>query len=283
MILRLDQKEHVPLIYRYPKCKGIALVDKYLHDLTPFRKMYVIDTLEDWERVEKEFPINMMSVRCDCPSGFNPKLPHGQTFERNRVKDYIKEVKSIDKNAVIILEDMIEGRNERIHSRGGAVIDIEIGNNIKIEYVGQGFDARELCANLASHEAWSILWEKVLILDDFSKLKYRIYKVTPERYWIQRNERIKFLNKAYPNQKEEILKSIPEEYGEIKDWIFRDIVEQIIIPLYIKKEELRRNGLNSFCVEVNIANDLNEYDILVPMEIQLRKRFINIDRSNAER
>ena len=55
MILNLSQKEHVPLINMYKKCKGIALVDKYLPQLTPLNKMYVINSLEDWEKLKVNF------------------------------------------------------------------------------------------------------------------------------------------------------------------------------------------------------------------------------------
>lgn len=65
MILDIDKKEHIPMINRYKKCKGIALVNKYLPQLTPLNKMYVINSLEDWEKVENEFPLEMMTVRCD--------------------------------------------------------------------------------------------------------------------------------------------------------------------------------------------------------------------------
>jgi hypothetical protein len=105
MILDLSIKEHIPLINMYKKCKGIALVDKYLPQLTPLNKMYVIDSLEDWEQVESEFPITMMTARCDCPKGVNGKLPSGQTFNRDRVRGYIQEVKSAVPNAVIILHE----------------------------------------------------------------------------------------------------------------------------------------------------------------------------------
>ena len=73
-----------------------------------------VDSLEDWEQVESEFPVTMMTARCDCPKGVNGKLPSGQTFNRDRVKGYIQEVKSAVPNAVIILQDMKEGTNERI-------------------------------------------------------------------------------------------------------------------------------------------------------------------------
>ncbi len=77
MILDLSKKEHVPLINQYKKCKGISLVEKYLPELSPLNKMYVINSEEDWEKVKDEFPINMMTVRCDSPRGIEGKLPEG--------------------------------------------------------------------------------------------------------------------------------------------------------------------------------------------------------------
>ena len=40
MILDLNNKQHIPLINMYRKCKGIALIDKYLPELTPINKIY---------------------------------------------------------------------------------------------------------------------------------------------------------------------------------------------------------------------------------------------------
>ena len=86
MILDLKKKEHELMINKYKKCNGIVLVDKYLPELSPLNKMYVIDSVDDWEKVENEFPVHMMTVRCDSPKGVNGKLPSGQTFDRNRVR-----------------------------------------------------------------------------------------------------------------------------------------------------------------------------------------------------
>ena len=62
MILDLSKKEHIPLIR---KCRVIQLANQYLPHLNPLNKMYVIDSLEDWEKVKIEFPTEMMTVRCD--------------------------------------------------------------------------------------------------------------------------------------------------------------------------------------------------------------------------
>lgn len=269
MILDLNKKEHLPMINTYKKCKGIALVDKYLPKLSPLNKMYVINSMEDWEKVENEFPIQMMTARCDCPKGINGKLPNGQTFNRDRVRGYIKEVKSAVPDAVIILEDMKSGSNERIHTQGGVNLDIQIGDHVYMDYVGPGFDCRELCIGKAVHEAWNIPWEEVPFMKDSAIQKYKTMEVSQREYIETAKERALFLIKAFPDRKDEILETIPKRYNGISRQIFRDVREQVIFPVWLQHEQLSKDGLRSFGVEVNIVED----GTLVPMEIQVPDRF----------
>lgn len=279
MILDLSKKEHLPMINMYKKCKGIALVDKYLPKLSPLNKMYVINSLEDWEKVEHEFPVQMMTARCDCPKGVNGKLPNGQTFNRDRVRGYIEEVKSAVPDAVIILEDMKSGSNERIHTQGGVNLDIQIGDHVYIDYVGPGFDCRELCTGKAAHETWNIPWNEVPFLKDSAITKYKTSEISQEEYVETAKERILFLIKAFPDRKEEILQTMPKRYNGISRQIFRDVREQVIFPLWLQHEQLLRDGLGSFGVEVNVVEDGS----LVPMEIEVPDRFKNKDKNGQER
>ena len=279
MILDLSKKEHLPMINMYKKCKGIALVDKYLPKLSPLNKMYVINSLEDWEKVEHEFPVQMMTARCDCPKGVNGKLPNGQTFNRDRVRGYIEEVKSAVSDAVIILEDMKSGSNERIHTQGGVNLDIQIGDHVYIDYVGPGFDCRELCTGKAAHETWNIPWNEVPFLKDSEITKYKTSEISQEEYVETAKERILFLIKAFPDRKEEILQTMPKRYNGISRQIFRDVREQVIFPLWLQHEQLLRDGLGSFGVEVNVVED----GTLVPMEIEVPDRFKNKDKNGQER
>lgn len=277
MILDLNRKEHLPMINTYKKCKGIALVDKYLPKLSPLNKMYVINSMEDWEKVENEFPIQMMTARCDCPKGINGKLPNGQTFNRDRVRGYIEEVKSAVPDAVIILEDMKSGSNERIHTQGGVNLDIQIGDHVYMDYVGPGFDCRELCIGKAVHETWNIPWEEVPFMKDSAIQKYKTMEVSQREYIETAKERALFLIKAFPDRKDEILETIPKRYNGISRQIFRDVREQVIFPLWLQHEQLSKDGLRSFGVEVNIVED----GTLVPMEIQVPDRFK--EKENQER
>ena len=279
MILDLSKKQHIPLINMYKKCKGIALIDKYLPQLNPLNKMYVIDSLKDWEQVESEFPITMMTVRCDCPRGVNGKLPSGQTFNRDRVKGYIQEVKSAVPNAVIILQDMKKGTNERIHTQGAVCLDVKIGDYVYMDYVGQSFDCREMCLGKATHESWNIPWNEVPFMKDSAITKYKISQISQEEYVETAKERVAFLIKAFPDRIDEIFDTMPKRYKGISTQAFRNVRDQVIFPLWMEHVQLLRDGLCSFGVEVNIVED----GTLVPMEIQVPERFKEKDINFYER
>ena len=81
------------------------------------------------------------------------------------------------------------------------------------------------------------------------------------------------------NRKEEILQTMPKRYNGISRQIFRDVREQVIFPLWLQHEQLLRDGLGSFGVEVNVV----ENGTLVPMEIEVPDRFKNKDKNGQER
>lgn len=277
MILDISKKEHMPMINMYKKCKGVSLVDKYLPDLSPLNKMYVINSEEEWEQVKDEFPINMMTVRCDSPRGMDGKLPEGQTFHRDRVNQYIREVKKLVPDAVIILEDLKEGTNERIHTKGGINLDIKIGDYVYIDYAGPCFDCGILCRGKGSHESWCIPWKEVPFMKDSAVKKHKKAEINTTKYIETVKARIKFLLNAYPNEKDEIFATMPRRYTSIDINIFRDLRDKVIFPLYIKHEELLRDGMKHFGVELNVLQD----GTLVPFEISVPDRFK--EKENPER
>ncbi len=211
--------------------------------------MYVISFEEEWEQVKDDFPINMMTVRCDSPRGVDGKLPEGQTFHRDRVNPYIREVKKLVPDAVIILEDLKEGTN--------------------IDYADPSFDCGILCRGKGSHESWDIPWKEVPFMKDSAVKKYKKAEINTTQYIETVKARIRFLLNAYPNKKDEIFATMPKSYNSIDINIFRDLRDKVIFPLYIKHEELLRNGMNHFGVELNVLQD----GTLVPFEISVPDRF----------
>ena len=253
MILDLDKKEHIPLIRRYPKCRGIQLANEYLPHLNPLKKMYVIDSLEDWEKVKNEFPTEMMTVRCDCSRGVEAKLPGGQTFSRNQVEAYITKVKTIVPNAVIMLEDMKPGTNERIHSSGAVCLDIRIGDCIYMDYVGPSFDCGDITKGKSAHASWVIPWNDAPFLKSSTIRKYLVSEIPQDAYEEVAEKRTETLISWYPEQQEEIKTTVPKIAPRMPSWLFGDIAEKVIFPLYLQHEKLSRDGFRNFGLELNIT------------------------------
>lgn len=311
MILDSRKKEHIPLMSRYKKVKGIMNIFKYLPDLNPNDKLYVIESEQDWEKIKYEFPVDKVTARCDSLIGVNGKLPDGQTFSRDNVKGYIQIVKSAVPDGVVILQQMKPGYSERLHTQGGVNIDSEIGEYIRLEYVGPSFDCRELCKGKAVHESWYIPWEEVPFLREPSMGKYRVGGLIPQdAYLATRDERCTFLLgtfakeylkkhynldnvsqsdikqllqsgrqdfiEAYAAKKQEILGVMPESYNGIRRQILRDVISQVIFPLYDQRLSLYSNGLRHFGVELNVI----ENGTLVPLELSTGERFIQKGKDN---
>lgn len=269
MILDFSKKENVTLLNKYKKCRGIILVDRYLPELTPFNKVFIIDSLEDWKKVENQFPRDMITVRCDCPRGIEGKLPEGRTFSRDRVNEYIEEVKSKVPDGVIILEDMKQGTNERLHTKGGINLDIRINEQISIDYAGPSFDCGALTRNNSAHQTWNIPWEDVPFLKDFAINKYKIWQITQDRYVETAKKRIKFLLKENPQNSEEIFETMPKRFSGMEIQVFRDMRDKVIFPLWLQHNRLLHDGLKHFGVEINVVEDGR----MVPMEITVPERF----------
>ena len=63
---------------------------------------------------------------------------------------------------------------------------------------------------------------------------------------------------------------MPNGYKGVKRQILRDVIDQVIFPLYDQRETLARNGLKHFGVEMNVIQD----GTLVPLELSIGARFI---------
>lgn len=95
------------------------------------------------------------------------------------------------------------------------------------------------------------------------------FEINQREYIETAKERMLFLIKAFPDRKDEILETMPKRYNGINRQIFRDVRENVIFPLWLKHEQLSRDGLSSFGVEINVVED----GTLVPMEIDVPERF----------
>lgn len=151
--------------------------------------------------------------------------------------------------------------------------------------------------------AWCIPWDEVPFLKESSIGKYKIGEISQAGYKASAEERCSFLMgtflkeyligkhkidsmsqvdsnlspqdkqalfEAYVTKKKQILAVMPNGYKGVKRQILRDVIDQVIFPLYDQREMLARNGLKHFGVEMNVIQD----GTLVPLELSIGARFI---------
>ena len=91
----------------------------------------------------------------------------------------------------------------------------------------------------ACHETYVIPWEDILFLDDNNRSHYRIKVIGENEYGELRNARVKDLIRQGISR-EKIEEVLPYKYDGMKNDYFRQVVNQIILPMYDSKD-LQRN------------------------------------------
>ena len=97
---------------------------------------------------------------------------------------------------------------------------------------------------------------------------YEMHNQSDEEYISSARRRLQHLiNIGY--KKEDIKGKIPKNYYPMPVSIKEMLLDEIILPLYMKKEELIKDGLKSFGVQGMIINGK-----LFPIEFNRQERFV---------
>ena len=144
------------------------------------------------------------------------------------VPQMIEEMKRQNPNSALLITKTKNKQIPRYEDDGGFAVLFDKDKNVIIELVGKGFDGRELTHGKTVHESYTIPWGKILYIKDKSNL--------------------------VKDDKKVLEKKIPKTYKPVENEIIKQIIEDIIFELYIKKEELSKDGLNYFLVQGNIIN-----------------------------
>lgn len=251
-------------IMKYPKCEGIINIDKYFPKLNPFKKLYIIEQEEDWDFIKDNFS-NRVVLRVDNKNQISSIS--AQIYDKDRVKEFIKKVKKENSNNIIICAEVLKESSERINNLGAFNILGMVGDVIYVDYVGPCFDCREINKGKATHQTWTIPWEDIPFLNDNNINKYQTSIISHYAYLETAKERIKFLSKAYPERISEIKKAMPKQYNGIDKYLLKQIMTQIVLEFWMKKNFLISDGLRDFCAEFNVVKGPQ----IIPIEISKQK------------
>lgn len=262
---------------KYGRAKGTILLQKYLPKITPFIDVKLLENVEQWEQIKGSYD-ERTSFRPDSLIGDKIVRLEGSDGMLHSIPKMFEEMKQQNPNSALLLLKTKEKQLPRYQSDGGFNVIFNMGQNIIIEFVGKGFDGRELTHGIAIHEKYQIPWERTLFIKDKKDLiKENIvgkFCVSEKHYKAQRKERIGFLIERCHYSEELLEESIPNTFTPMNSEILHQILDDVIFELYKQKNTLLLDGLTSFGVQGNIIDGKIE-----PWEIFRAERVIekNID------
>ena len=241
---RITNEKDIPNLLKYHRAKDMVNIKKFFPDLSPVDDLAVIldeedylknkDQIKDLTNIRNGNPITEPCMKSIPVKDLNP----------DPIK-VLKEIKKENKNGVLILFHLDTEPTERYEREAGISVGISLGNKIYIDAVGKGFDGREVLKGISCHERYSINWNDIRTINIDNFKDYQTYMTNKEDYEKSRIERIEYLTTC--GIKKDILEeNIPKEYHPIPDFIWLDIIRNIIKQLEKEEDYLRREGFLEF-------------------------------------
>lgn len=260
---------------KFGRAKGTALLQKYLPKISPFTDIRLVEDIEQWEKIKDNYD-EQTFFRPDSLIGDKIVRLDGSDGMLHSVPQMIEEMKQQNPRSALLLMKTKGKQIPRYEDDGGFNVLFTLGQNVVIEFVGKGFDGRELTHGKAVHERYQIPWERILFFEDKEDLirerECGKYYVNQKDYEAHREERIHFLMKRCHYSREMLEENIPCNFVPMSDEILQQVLDDIILELYGQVNRLVSDGLTTFAVQGNIINGKLE-----PWEIFRAERLIEKD------
>ncbi len=245
-MLLYNKKEDRIKMNNYYRTSDMIKLLKYFPDLSPIENLTVIESEKDFED-NKDYINTLKNNRVDT---LKTKINSMNSDNKGIGESFIeifKSIKSKDEDAVLVLFNTMNEPSERYQRYAGISIGVELGEYVKIDAVGKGFDGREVSKNMYTHERYDIPWFELrnITIENFKK--YRTYLTSQEEYEKTREERINYL-KEIGFSKEVVEIEVPKKYMEIPDFIWMDIIKNFLKVLEKEEDVLRMDGLLNFAI-----------------------------------
>ncbi len=245
-MLLYKNKEDRDKMNNYYRTSDMIKLLKYFPDISPIEDLTVIENEEDYLN-NIDYIKTLKNNRVDT---LKTKMNTLNTDNRGIDEDFLdllRYIKTQDKDAVLVLFNTMNEPSERYDRFAGISIGVELGEWVKIDAVGKGFDGREVSKNYYTHERFDIPWFNLrsISLENFKS--YRTFLIDDEKYTETRNEIVSFLEKIGYG-KEIIEEAVPVKYQEIPDFIWQDIIKNFLKVLEKEEDILSMEKITSFAI-----------------------------------
>ena len=240
----IKNKEDFPYILNYHRAKDMLNIMTFFPGLSPVDNLVIVLNEEDYIK-NKDKLSKLTNIRNGNPIN-EPCMKSIPTkdIDSNPV-EVLKKIKKVNENGVLILFSLDVNPTERYERYAGISIGISLDKKIYIDAVGKGFDGREVLKGISCHERYTIPWSDIRALSINNFKTYNTYIINDACYQKSRKERIDYLISCGLT-KNILEKYIPKKYESIPDFIWLDIIKNIIKKLEKEADFLRVCGFLEF-------------------------------------
>ncbi len=245
-MLQYSNKNDITKMYNYHRTSDMIKLLHLFPKISPIKDLTIVLDFEDYLN-NKLYLNTLTTYRNDTIKQKNSMSSLESTGFANDYGKIIKEIKTKDKDGVLVLFNLINKPSHRYERYAGISISVSVGKGIFIEAVGKGFDGREVSKGIDTHERYYINWFDLRLLNVAKLKKYRTFIIKDNDYINSRNKRIDFL-KSVGIKDINFDKYIPVNYYEIPNFIWEDIIVNILNKLEKMEEELICYKLTEFSI-----------------------------------
>lgn len=270
-MLSMNNKDDKLKMMNYYRTSDMLNLLYFFPDLSPVRDLTIIENEQDFLN-HKKIIDTLKQNRVDTLKGRTPILNIENTGKSNGFHDALIKVKEKDPYGVLVLFNINSEPTERYERYAGISVGVELGKKVIIEAVSKGFDGREVLKSICIHERYNIPWYDLrkISIDTFKQ--YQTFKISNEDYLKTRKERIEFLTSIGLNPKE-FCSYIPRVYQEVPDFIWKDIINNLIKQLEKNEDLLACYGFTSFAIAGH-----TEGRHFAPWEMTDKSRYTLVDK-----
>ncbi len=245
-MLNIHNPADWPKMKNYYRANDMLNLLTYFPKLSPVRDLTIVESIEEFEN-KKSYFASFSQNRVDTLKGHHPINNIENSSNPKEFLNTLMQVKAQDPSGVLILFNLDCPPSARYERYAGIAVGIDLGLRVVIDAVSQGFDGREVSKSICTHERYLIPWTDLRKVSITNFKEYQTYQITDEEYLKTREERIKFLTSIGLNP-QIFTKYIPIKYQPIPDFIWLDILQNLIKKLDRNEEILREKGFTSFAI-----------------------------------
>jgi len=266
MLLEMNNKKDFNQIKKYGKTYGIYLLKYLLPKICDINNFFIVDDYLEVKKIIDRLPDRLI-LRGDSIEGEKPTFIRGGLHTKNDIENYIKEVKNINPNGVVLCIDTNLERTPR-GIDGSFNIYFDWNKKIYIDWLTKGYDVGGITKGEDNHEVYVIDFNDIYFITEDNLDRYRTYLINESNYKKSLDSKIKYLINKTGKTYEEIIKDFNLEYVPMSKEIKKLLIEKIILEILIKSKEINELKLKSFGVQGMIREGL-----LFPVEVNREERF----------